>query len=60
MQNGMWQPAFLPLPNINPAGAEFSEAVEFDKYFKTKKEADEYVFKYLTEEKGITENDIQK
>jgi len=52
MQNGKWQPAFLP-----PQGPEiFSEPTEFDIYFDTKEEADKYCLSYLKSNNVADEN----
>lgn len=53
MQNGKWQPAFLPLQ-----GPVFTEPDEFNVYFETKSEADQYTLDYLKSE-GFKEEDIE-
>lgn len=54
MQNGKWQPAFLPLqgPKV------FSEPLEFEIYFDTKEEADAHTLEYLKTQ-GFKEKDIE-
>ena len=54
MQNGKWQPAFLPLqgPKV------FSEPIQFDVYFDTKEEADRHTLNYLKSQ-GIKEENIE-
>ena len=54
MQNGKWQPAFLPLqgPEV------FSEPLEFEVYFDTKQEADAYTLEYLKKQ-GFKDEDIE-
>ena len=54
MQNDKWQPAFLPLqgPEV------FSEPTEFEIYFDTKEEADQYTLDYLKSQ-GFNEENIE-
>lgn len=58
LQNGKWQPAYLPPPIILNGQADFSEGTEFDKKFNTKEESDDFVFDYLIK-KGIPKNKIE-
>lgn len=56
LQNGKWQPAYLPPQGINGV---FSEAFEFvEKRFDTKKEADDFTLDYLLK-KGVDKNNIE-
>lgn len=55
MQNGEWQPAYL-----SPQGPKmFSEPIEFNIYFKSKIEADNYTLQFLKNEVGIIEEQIK-
>lgn len=55
LQNGKWQPAYLPPQGINNI---YSEADEFKEKFNTKEEADNYALNYLLKT-GIDRNNIE-
>ena len=56
LQNGKWQPAYLPPQGINNTYSEPSEFIK--ERFDTKKEADDYVLDYLIKN-GVDKNNIE-
>lgn len=55
LQDGRWGPAFVPSqgPDI------YSEPTEFNIYFPSKKEADDYVLNYLMNEEKVEIKNIE-
>jgi beta-lactamase superfamily II metal-dependent hydrolase len=54
LQNGKWQPSFWDVQNKSGV---YSDEYDFDKYFKTKDEADKHALEYL-KAKGIEEFEL--
>lgn len=59
LQDGKWQPAYYPPPNISGGRATFSDKTEFrEERFNTKEESDSFAFQYLIK-RGISKNKIE-
>ena len=59
LQDKRWGAAYVPPTNILQDSVIFSEPFEFNKYFKTKKEADEFTLDFLKNKMKILDSDIE-